>query len=171
MRSPPLTRLYDRVKMKTSGVVAAFDTVIQQSQNEDVKEELSGVVAAFDTVIQQSQNEDVKEKLSGMVAAFDTVIQQSQNEDVKEKFSDRVALRSNASNALDVVPRQLFRGEIKEEYNSLCHVSYPITGFLFGPNISDKLKEMNDTLSVSRFTRRFQPFKRGNKSFPFIGQR
>ena len=46
---------------------------------------------------------------------------------------------SNASHALDVVRRQLFRGEIKDEYNSICHGSYPVTGFLFGPNISDKL--------------------------------
>ena len=33
--------------------------------------------------------------------------------------------------------RQAFKGEIKDEYNTLCTLSYPGAGSLFGANVID----------------------------------
>ncbi|GFS13575.1 hypothetical protein ElyMa_003139900 [Elysia marginata] len=52
---------------------------------------------------------------------------------LKEEVADSIALLSHS---LDVFRRHSLKGDIKEEYNSLCTNTYPATGALFGPKRS-----------------------------------
>ncbi|GFR73364.1 hypothetical protein ElyMa_000403500 [Elysia marginata] len=40
---------------------------------------------------------------------------------------------------------------------------------LLGPNVNDRMKEVNESLRVARTTRRYQPYQK--RRFPFLGQR
>ncbi|GFO18774.1 hypothetical protein PoB_004527900 [Plakobranchus ocellatus] len=86
-------------------------------------------------------------------------------------IADGVALLAHGSHTLDVFRRHSFKGEIKEEYSSLCQGTYPVEGSLFGHNFQEKIKEVNESLRVARSTRRFQPYKPNMWRFPFLGQR
>ncbi|GFO49878.1 hypothetical protein PoB_007638300 [Plakobranchus ocellatus] len=125
-----------------------------------------------DTSLQGVQKSLLK-GLTAVALVFDKLAKTIREDEVVEQLSDGVALLANASHRLDVFRRQSFQGEFKDEYNSLCQTSYPVTGSLFGPSVQEKIKEVQESLKVARSTRRFQPFKQGThgKRFPFLGQR
>ncbi|RUS80028.1 hypothetical protein EGW08_012198 [Elysia chlorotica] len=77
---------------------------------------------------------------------FEEITARSDNDILREKISDGVAFLTNASHSLDVPRRQFLKGEIKKEDNSLCQGTYPVTGSLFRPNLSEKIKALNETL-------------------------
>ena len=59
-----------------------------------------------------------------------------QSPDVKtiqvwEKMTDGIALLAQASHSLDMFRRQAFKGDIKDECNTLCTTFYPTAGSLF----------------------------------------
>ena len=104
---------------------------------------------------------------TAITMAFDKLSQQGDSS-VIECVADGVAMMSHASHSLDILRRQCFKGELKEEYNSLCSPKYPVSGSLFGENVNERIKEVNETMRVAKCTRRFQPYK--NRRFPFLGQ-
>ena len=88
-----------------------------------------------------------------------------------ESQTNRIALPSHASHSLevDMFRRQSFKDEIKDECNTVCTTSYPAAGSSFGPNVNDKIKEVQESMRVARKTRRFQPYP--TRRFPFLDQR
>ncbi|GFR84557.1 hypothetical protein ElyMa_000674400 [Elysia marginata] len=92
---------------------------------------------------------------------------------MQEKIGKKIL--SHASHSLDIFWRQAFKGELKEEYSSMCGGNYPVKGFLFGEDVQDKIREVIESLRVAHSTHRFQPYQthgsRSLKRFPFLGQR
>ncbi|GFO20149.1 hypothetical protein PoB_004665400 [Plakobranchus ocellatus] len=140
--------------------------------NPEVFKNASSRARYRDTSLQGVQKSLLK-GLTAVALVFDELAKTLREDEVVEQLSDGVALLANVSHRLDVFRRQAFQGEFKEEYNSLCQASYPVTGSLFGPSIQEKIKEVQGSLKVARSTRQFQPFKQGthSKRFPFLGQR
>ena len=68
-----------------------------------------------------------------------------------KQIADGAALFAHCSHALNLFRRHAFKGELKEGYPSLCGAAHPVVGALFGPNVQDRVKELNDT------TQRFHP--------------
>ena len=92
--------------------------------------------------------------------------------------SDAVSLLASASQEINVRRKELWRPELEESYKGLCTHNKPVTNWLFGDNLPQKVKEMSDTKKMysridsrkmnnrkSPFAR-FQPFN----SKPFLGR-
>ncbi|GFO40852.1 hypothetical protein PoB_006735700 [Plakobranchus ocellatus] len=140
-----------------------------------VLEEMKSAYDAYNDSIQPSEL-DQEDRDHDVTLPSELGLNEATNQredEVVEQLSDGVAPLANASHRLDVFRRQAFQGEFKDEYNSLCQASYPVTGSLFGPGVQEKIKEVQELLKVARSTRRFQPFKQSThgKRFPFLGQR
>ena len=82
-------------------------------------------------------------------------------------MSDSISLLANASYSLDIFRRKSFKNELKDEFASLCNDGYPVRGMLFGENMTEKIKEVNEYNKVARSTRRFNPYTRPKPRFPF----
>ena len=82
-------------------------------------------------------------------------------------LADGVTLLANGSHKLDVFRRHAFKGDMKDEYSSICTGSYPAKGSLFGPDMHERIREVNESLRVARSTRRFQPYQKPQKGFLF----
>ena len=85
-----------------------------------------------------------------------------------KQIADGVALLAHISHALDLFRRHAFKGELQEEYSSLCGAAHLDVGAHFGPNVQNSVKKLNDTLRMARSTQRFHPY---NRRFLFLGQR
>ena len=138
--------------------------------NPEVFKNASAKAKSRDSALQNTQKALVK-GLSAVIYAYDDLLHSPDGDtvQVREKMADGIALLSHASHSLDMFRRQSFKGEIKDEYNTLCTTSYPAAGSLFGPNVNDKIKEVQESMRVARTTRRFQPYP--TRRFPFLGQR
>ena len=138
--------------------------------NPEVFKNASAKAKSRDSALQNTQKALAK-GLSAVIYAYDDLLHSPDGDtvQVREKMADGIALLSHASHSLDMFRRQSFKGEIKDEYNTLCTTSYPAAGSLFGPNVNDKIKEVQESMRVARTTRRFQPYP--TRRFPFLGQR
>lgn len=86
---------------------------------------------------------------------------------IMEFVSDGVALLSKASHCLNIFRRQAFKGEIKEESTFLCNASSLVCGRLFGDNLGEKIKDLNESMRVAMQTYcLFHPFRKNR--FPFL---
>ena len=139
--------------------------------NQEVYKTVSPPVQKRDAALQRIQGHLVK-GLTALSQAFDSVScpQQVDTECAKKQMADAASLLAHTSHELDIFRRSCFRGEIKEEYNSLCTASYPVSGLLFGDNVADKIKAVNDSLKVTKSARKFHPYpQKQKKKFPFLG--
>ena len=59
--------------------------------------------------------------------------------------SDAVSLLASASQEINVRRKELWRPELEESYKGLCTHNKPVTNWLFGDNLPQKVKEMSDT--------------------------
>ncbi|GFO27445.1 hypothetical protein PoB_005395000 [Plakobranchus ocellatus] len=124
--------------------------------------------------IRDNALQSVQKALTKGLTAITLVLDQlkeDKDSDILEKVADGVALISDASHSLDLFRRQAFKGELKEEYNSLCSGVYPATDSLFGPDINEKIKSVNKSMRVAKNIRKFQPYNKNARRFPFLGQR
>ena len=137
--------------------------------NPEVFKNASTKAKSRDSALQNTQKALVKglSLVSAFIYAYDDLLQSPDGDtvQVREKMADGIALLSHASHSLDMFRRQSFKGEIKDEYNT----SYPAAGSLFGPNVNDKIKEVQESMRVARKTMRFQPYP--TRRFSFLGQR
>lgn len=134
--------------------------------NEEIFKQANNACRLKDYSLQNIQLSLVK-GLTAVSSALDSLVGKIEKNEL-EKISDGVALLANASHDLDVFRRQEFKGDIKQDYNALCTASYPVEGKLFGNNIGDRLKDINESMKVSRNARKFRPYY--NKRFPFLGK-
>ena len=142
--------------------------------NPEIFKNTSQSAKARDSALQNVQKALIK-GLTAILLAFDdlsAILQPAQSGAMKQ-IADGVALLAHSSHALDLFRRHAFKGELKEEYSSLCDGAHPVVGALFGPNVQDRVKGLNDTLRMARSTQRFHPYSynRGTRRFPFLGQR
>ena len=142
--------------------------------NPEIFKNTSQSAKARDSALQNVQKALIK-GLTAILLAFDdlsAVLQPAQSGAMKQ-IADGVALLAHSSHALDLFRRHAFQGELKEEYSSLCGAAHPVVGALFGPNVQDRVKELDDTLRMARSTQRFHlySYNRGTRRFPFLGQR
>ncbi|XP_046569563.1 uncharacterized protein LOC124277880 isoform X3 [Haliotis rubra] len=76
---------------------------------------------------------------------------------------DGVALIASASYELSIRRRDLIRQDITPEFKSLCAHGMPVSDFLFGDNLNEKIKELSETnkLMLRVGQRSFAPRGRG----------
>ena len=67
--------------------------------------------------------------LTAVIFAFDA-LSNSDDRTATERLADGVTLLANGSHKLDVFRRHAFKGDIKDEYSSICNGSYPGKGSL-----------------------------------------
>ena len=74
-------------------------------------------------------------------------------------MTNAMALLADTSHSLDIMRRQFFREEFKEEYSQLCSDKYPVVDQLFGSDtvLPDKVKNVAETLKVSYKVNRLHP--------------
>ena len=116
----------------------------------------------------QSVQKYLMKGLTAVIFAFDA-LSNSDARTATEMLADGVTLLANGSHKLDVFRRHAFKGDMKDEYSSICNGSYPVKGSLFGPDMHERIREVNESLRVARSTRRFQPYQKPQKRFPFLG--
>ena len=104
--------------------------------------------------------------LTAVIFAFDA-LSNSDNRTATEMLADGVTLLANGSHKLDVFRRHAFKGDMKDEYSSICTGSYPVKGSLFGHDMHERIREVNESLRVARSNRRFQPYQKPQKSSLF----
>ncbi|XP_046560886.1 uncharacterized protein LOC124269878 [Haliotis rubra] len=99
-------------------------------------------------------------------------------EKIVSQLMDGLALFSLANYDISLRRRDSIRGELRPEYKALCTSQTPVTGLLFGDNLSEKIKELSDTSRMglkmtSHFRKDFRPSanfpqsQRGRPSFRF----
>ena len=116
--------------------------------------------------------------LCAQTYAFDKTInllKKTEDKDISDLLniqSDATTLLAQSSHMIDLFRRQNFKPEIRDVYSSLCSDNYPISKFLFGPELGEKIKDVSETLKVSnrlnRGENRFKPFFK--RKFPFLGR-
>ena len=58
---------------------------------------------------------------------------------------DAVALLAHASHELSLFRRSSIRPSLEQGYSGLCSDKVPVTKFLFGDNLADSMKEVQET--------------------------
>ena len=69
-------------------------------------------------------------------------------EEIKKAISqngDAVALLAHASHELSLFRRSSIRPSLEQGYSGLCSDKVPVTKFLFGDNLADSMKEVQET--------------------------
>ena len=91
---------------------------------------------------------------------------------VTSMLTDAMALFSDTSHSLDIMRRQHFRAEFKEEFSQLCSDKYPVKDKLFGSDtvLHDKVKDVAETLKVSYKVNRHHPYQQQRKKNHFLGR-
>ena len=64
---------------------------------------------------------------------------------IAQKTADIATILGQASHELSLKRRVFIRSVINSEYKDLCWSSQPVTGFLFGDNLPQVVKELNLT--------------------------
>ena len=71
------------------------------------------------------------------------------------ELSQVIGILCHTSHEVDLHRRWLFKPEMKEEYKTLCSEANPVTGELFGDQLSQSVKELQETNKVtSKLTKR-----------------
>ena len=83
--------------------------------------------------------------------------------------AESLNLQANTSHFIDVERRLNFKKEIKDEFASLCTNSYPVEDMLFGQELQEKIKSVDETakLKVKVALSKPKPFKLKAKSSQF----
>ena len=126
--------------------------------NPEIFKNTSQSAKVRDSALQNVQKALIK-GLTAILLAFkdlSAILQPAQSGAMKQ-IADGVALLAHSSHVLDLFRRYAFKGELKE-YSSLCGGAHPVVGALFGPNVQDRVKELNYTLRMARSTQRFHPY-------------
>ena len=115
----------------------------------------------------QSVQKYLMKGLTAVIFAFDA-LSNSDDRTATEMLADGVTLLANGSHKPDVFRRHDFKGDMEDEYSSICNGSYSVKGSLFGPDMHERIRKVNELLRVARSTRRFQPYKKSQERFPFL---
>ena len=69
---------------------------------------------------------------------------------------DSVAIIVYANNELNLRRRELIKPDLNRQYASLCSTQVPVTGLLFGDNLSQQCKDIQETNKLGqKFGHRF----------------
>ena len=61
---------------------------------------------------------------------------------------ESLGLQAHTSHFIDVDRRLNFKKDIKEEFASLCTNSYPVEDMLFGQELQEKIKSVDETAKL-----------------------
>ncbi|RUS72865.1 hypothetical protein EGW08_019371 [Elysia chlorotica] len=109
--------------------------------NPEIFKNTSQAPKTRDSALQTIQK-SVTKGLTAVLLAFgglSAIISPETSKPIKQ-LADGIALLAYGSHALDLHLRHAFRGELKEEYSSLCSEAHPIVCSLFGPNVQNCIK-------------------------------
>merc|ERR1712154_612590 len=87
---------------------------------------------------------------------------------IADMNTDAIALCSQTSHLMDVHRKANFKREFKKEYSSICKEE-EIKGSLFGSDLSEKVKNLNETNKLTRmmtYRKRKYPFLENKKKQP-----
>ena len=127
----------------------------------------------------QSIQQGITKSLTAFAFTFDHIhqvkgIEQGLNkEDTKtalSMISDGMAILADTTHKLDILRRQNFKYEFKNEFSQeLCNDRYPVSEKLFGPDseLPDKVKDVSETLKMSQQVSKpkYQPYNYKRSSF------
>ena len=167
----------------------AFEKVladILRPQNCDRLKVMRVNPSIFNNVSKEVKQEDIalqkvqRPLISGitkLVFLLDNLLKAEQNkiaapssQHVMTELSQAIGILCDTSHEVDLRRRWLFKPEMKEEYKSLCSEANPVTGELFGDQLSQSVKELQETNKVtSKLTKRshkhgYGPYKQSSSS-------
>ena len=85
-------------------------------------------------------------------------------------FSDAISLLTSANYEINTRRKELWKPEVDLTYKSLCTANKPVTTFLFGDNLSQKVKEMTDAKKVHSNIYNNRSYTRGNRTHPYANR-
>ena len=107
--------------------------------------------------------------LNQMLTAAKNKVESPSNATLMTTISQTIGILCDSSHELDLRRRWLFKSEMKEEYKALCSESNPVKGELFGDQLSQSVKDLNETNKVtSRLTKKKQSHRHTPTSYPFL---
>ena len=136
--------------------------------------------AIFNNVSKDTKQEDIclqkvqRPLVAGiinLVTMLDQLLKSSEtaNMELLSVLSKTIGILCTSSHELDIRRRWLFKSEMKEEYKALCSESHPVEGELFGDQLSQSVKDLNETNKVtSKLTKR-KSYGRQGQIPPFLG--
>ena len=71
------------------------------------------------------------------------------NQDMMKSLPDIIGLLCESSHEIDLRKHWIFKSEMKEQYKALCSDANPVTGELFGDQLSTTVKDLNETNKVT----------------------
>ena len=104
-----------------------------------------------------------------MLTAAKIKVESPSNATLMTTISQSIGILCGSSHELDLRRCWLFKSEMKEEYKALCSESNPVKGELFGEQLSQSVKDLNETNKVtSRLTKKKQSHPHTPTSYPFL---
>ena len=104
-----------------------------------------------------------------MLTAAKNKVESPSNATLMTTISQSIGILCGSSHELDLRRRWLFKSEMKEEYKALCSESNPVKGELFGEQLSQSVKDLNERNKVtSRLTKKKQSHPHTPTSYPFL---
>lgn len=73
-----------------------------------------------------------------------------EKQNILAKATDALALLGSANIDFNLFRRELIKPELNSEYKNLCDKSTPVSKFLFGDNVSQQLRDINDANKLSK---------------------
>ena len=117
----------------------------------------------------QSTQGMVAKGVAAVVAAKEELAQlKSQTcSSVSKQLTTAVAVLGNAFLDLSYRRRDMLRSSINRRYQGLCNASFPVTKSLFGDNVQETMKDINESTKLSRSASnaggmRFHPYNRSS---------
>ena len=108
-----------------------------------------------DTAFKSLQTEIMK-GLMASCAAYTQLFKVSKQDTMSKKdvsrilkpMADAISLQANTSHSIDVDRRLSFKKDIKDDFASLCTSSYPVEDMLFGQELQEKIKSVDETAKL-----------------------
>lgn len=98
-----------------------------------------------------------------------SVLVEGKKGDLNDVLVNAISLCCQASHDMDLQRRQLYKDCINEEYKALCQDSYPVQNLLFSKDLGERIKNLNETMKITRSLTTRVTGRGRKRAFPFLG--
>ena len=115
--------------------------------NPEIWNSLQSKTRSMDIKLQKVEQAALK-GLVPIVTCIDTLMSNNKSLDSKvlvTNLFDSVAILGHAVTELNFRRRELIKPDLNQQYSTLCSTRVPVTGLLFGDNLSQQCKDIQDT--------------------------
>ena len=125
----------------------------------------------------QNIQESLTKSVTASTLAYNTLkLNSVADPAIAELVGDSLSLAANASFKLDLFRRQNFKPELAEEFTGICSSDKPVTGTLFGKQLSTEIKDCAEAAKLTKKLhkpkrKRYHPFGSSGYSKRWGGSR